>query len=260
MAAARILYPQFRDEQQDSRYPFADNATLLSTESRLDIGRDTFYDATLYVINGARGAYISAVVVAPNAITIRVGDSGNKQRATAVYNPLSPPADGVLELLDAYGRPAGKLLSSPLALARFSGWPVATHSFSAAATEFVASVVIPANEPGVRGLRAATGSPLTQDVWLIGGRGITLRAEDEHTIRIDINGEPLFRRILCEDTGRFQSKNFLKTLTVNNTPIGPDEYGNFTITAGAHGAPDTVLRVYAADGNIRISTVGRKVV
>lgn len=260
MSGARILYPQYRDEQADSRYPFGDRATLVSTERSLELGRDTFIDAAVYTIGGERRAYISAIVVTPALITIRVGDTANKQRASAAYNPLSPPEDGVLELFDAYGRPAGKLLSSPLALARFSGWPVETHTFSVAATEFVASVVIPAQEPGVRGVRVADSTPLTGDVWLIGGRGVTLRAEGPNTIRIDINGEPLFSRILCEAPGRFEPKNALQTLTINGVAVGPDDFGNFTLTATGHGAPDTVLRVYAVDGSIKIDTVGRKVV
>lgn len=260
MSGARILFPQFRDEQADSRYPFADRATLLSSERQLDIGRDTFLDAALYVIGGERQAYISAITVAADLITIRVGDVANRNRAQATYNPLSPPETGALELLDSYGRPAGTLVASATALVRFSGWPLETHNFTLAAAEFVASVVIPAQEPGVRGLKAETGGLLTGDVWLVGGHGVTLRAEDAHTIRIDINGEPLFARILCDETIRFQPKTYLKTLTVNNVPIGPDDYGNFAITANNHEAGDTVLRVYHSDGNIKIDTIGRKVV
>jgi hypothetical protein len=260
MAGARILYPQFRDEQADSRYPFADRATLVSTEQRLDIGRDTFFDATIYTIGSSRQAYISSIVVGAQQIEIRVGDVADKDRAAAVFNPLSPPENGVLELFDAFGRPAGKLLSTPLALARFSGWSAAAHTFSIAATEFVSSVVIPAREPGVRALKTLDGPIMTGDVWLVGGRGVVVRKEDETTIRIDIIGEPLFSRYICDEFNRFEPRTFLQTLTIGNVACGPDEYGNFIITATGHGASDTVLRVFPQDGNIRIDTVGRKVV
>lgn len=260
MSGARILYPQFRAEQSDSRYPFADSATLMSTAQKLDIGRDTFFDATIYTIGGSRQAYISSIVVNPQQITIWVGDVANKDRAAASFNPLSPPENGVLDLFDEYARPAGKLLSTPLNLARFSGWPTGTHNFTVAATEFVSSVVIPAREPGVRALKTLDSPILTGDVWLVGGRGVVVRQEDATTIRIDIIGEPLFSRYICDEFNRFEPRTFLQTFTINGVTCGPDEYGNFIITATGHGASDTVLRVYPQDGNLRIDTVGRKVV
>jgi hypothetical protein len=260
MAGARILYPQFRDEQADSRYPFADSASLVSTEQKLDIGRDTFFDATIYTIGGSRQAYISSIFVSQQQVDIRVGDVANKDRATASFNPRSPPESGVLDLFDEFGRPAGRLLSVPLALARFSGWPAATHTFSVAAAEFVSTVVIPAREPGVRALKTLDGPIMTGDVWLVGGRGVVVRKEDDTTIRIDIIGEPLFSRYICDEFNRFEPKTFLQTLTIDGVTCGPDEYGNFIVTATGHGANDTVLRVYPQDGNIKIDTVGRKVV
>jgi hypothetical protein len=260
MSDARILYPQFRDEQADSRYPFADRATLASSTAGLEIGRDTFIDASIYTINGDRQAYISAIVVTPQLITIYLGDVGDPRRASAEFNPLAAPADGVLNVFDIYGRPAGMLLSTPLALARFSGWPTGTHTFLPAAAEFVSSVVIPAREPGVRGLVADDAALLTGDVWIVGGRGVVVRKEDEEIIRVDIIGEPLFNRYLCDPVQRFAPKTFLQSITVNRVTCGPNEYGGFNITATDHGASDSVLRIYPQDGNIKIDTIGRKVV
>lgn len=260
MSGARVLYPQFRDEQSDSRYPFADRASLLSTERKLDVGRDTFIDATLYPIGGTRQAYISAIIVTPRLVTIQIGDPAVKNRATTSYNPLSPPEDGVLSLQDGYGRPAGALLSTPLALSRFSGWPAETHTFAVTATEFVATVVIPAREPGVRALTVDGKDIFTGDAWLIGSRGVVVRAEDAQTVRIDIIGEPLFARYICDPINRFQPKNFVRTLTINGVTCGPDDYGNFVFTATGHGAPDTILRIYPQDGVVKIDTVGRKAV
>ena len=260
MSDARILYPQFRDEQDDSRYPFADSATLVSVESKLDIGRDTFFDASIYAVGAAKGVYISSITVTATAITIQVGDSSTKKLASATFNPLSVPDNGVLDLIDIYGRPAGTLLSTAFLLARFSVWPLETHTFTAATAEFVASVVIPAQEPGLRGVQCPDGDLLTGDVWLIGDRGVVLRKEGSNTIRVDVVGEPLFSRHVCEPVGKFTPKTFLQTITANGIPCGPDEYGNFVLTATGYSADDTVLRVYTQDGNLKIDTVGRKVV
>lgn len=260
MSGARILYPQFRDEQSDSRYPFSDRATLLSSERKLDIGRATFIDASLYAIGGDKQAYISAIVVGPQSVTIQIGDSGNKNRASVTYNPADPPESGVLTLADSYGRPAGMLLSSSTALAIFGSWPFETHTFKQANAEFVSSVVIPAKEAGVRAVKTPTGSLLTGDVWLVGDQGIVLRAVDDRTIRVDVVGEPLFVRHLCSAANLFSQPTFVKTLTVNGISCGPDAYGNFIFTATGHEASDTILRVYTQDGNVKIDTVGRKVV
>ena len=260
MSGARIVFPQFRDEQADSRYPFADRATLLSTERKLDIGRDTFIDATLYPIGGTKQAYISAIIVSPSLVTIQIGDPGVKNRATATYNPLDPPQNGVLQLQDKYGRPAGMLLSTTLALSRFSGWPAETHTFAVAATEFVSTVVIPAREPGVRALTVDGKDIYTGDMWIIGSRGVTVRAENDTTVRVDIIGEPLFARYICDPLDRFQPKSFLRTITINGATCGPDEYGNFVFTATGHGANDTILRIYPQDGVVKIDTVGRRVI
>lgn len=256
MAGTRIIFPQFRDEQSDSRYPFVDKAGLLSNENRLDIGRDTFIDAAIYTIDSAARAYISAISVSASEIVITIGDENNKTRATARWAPASPPENGVLDVFDSYGRPAGMLLSEPLLLAKFAAWPAQTHTFDLAATAFVNTCVIPAKEPGVRGLLAENGVLLTGDAWLIGDRGVVVRQDGDGIIRIDIIGSPLFLRELCDNLNKFAPRTFIKTIN----GCTPDEYGNFTLTATGHSASDTVLRIYPSDGNLKIDVVGKKVV
>lgn len=256
MAETRIIFPQFRDEQSDSRYPFVDTVTLTSYEDKLEIGRDTFIDAAIYAIGGYARAYISSIAVSAGEIVITIGDENGKTRGTARWVPASPPENGVLDILDARGRPAGMLLSEKIQLSRFAAWPSRTHTFSIAATEFVNTCVIPAREPGVRGLLTEDNTLITGDVWLIGDRGVVVRQDGENIIRIDIIGSPLFLRELCDNLNKFTSRNYVKT--INGCP--PDVYGNFTITATGHHAADTVLRVYPSDGNLKIDVIGKKVV
>jgi hypothetical protein len=256
MSGARILYPQFRDEQADSRYPFADGATLTTTAGTLTIARDTFIDASLYIIDAGKGLYISQITVTSDTVTLFVGGSATRNLVSTKYPTNTPPADGILELFDSYGRPAGMLLSQRLKLFELSAWPTGEHTFASSATEFVASVSIPAQEPGVRGILTADDTLLTGDLWLIGDQGVQVRQENEGVIRIDIIGEPLFLRALCEDKDKFSPKRFVKT--INGCP--PDEYGNFIFTSTGHIAPDTVLRIYPSCDSLVIDTVGKKVV
>lgn len=262
MSGARILFPDFRDEQSDSRYPFVDTATLVATDGVTAINRDTFIDASLYVIGGRNHLYISTVIVTPQKITLRIGDENNSNLAETSFapNPIQTPDNDTLTLTDTRGRPAGALIANADKLVLFAGWDIGTYTFTRAATEFVATVRITANEPGVRGLLTATNNLITGDLWLIGDGGVVFRYEGEQNgcqiIRVDIVGVPLFSRFLCIPFERFTPKNFVKT--INNCP--PDEYGNFTLTATGFEVDDTVLRVTNRDGIIFIDAVGRKVV
>lgn len=258
MAGARILYPQFREEQLESRYPFADNATLTSTtNSSITIASDTFIDAAFFPIGGGRQLYISSITVETQKILITVGDAGNSKRISATYDPINPPEDGIIQFFDTYGRPAGFLLSAPLKLARLSSWAVGAYEFTLAATAFVAAVAIPANEPGVRALQTENNEILTRDIWLVGDQGIVVRQDGERVIRIDIVGVPLFKRFLCAPTGEpFPTTNYIKT--INN--CGPDAYGNFTFTATNFEVDDSVLRIYPDNGTIVIDSIGRSAI
>jgi hypothetical protein len=259
MSGARILFPEFRDEQSDSRYPFADTATL-TANTGFAINRTTFIDASLYPINAQSGVYISEIVVDADIVVISISDSAGTSLCSGQYNPLTAPEDGVLQLSDTYGRPAGLLLSTQTDLALFGGWDVGPHVFDQEATEFVASVVIPAQEPGVRGLLLPGGELLTGDVWLIGDQGVVLRQTSPGVIRVDVVGEPLFRRLQClADDGTpksaFSPKDFLRTIN----GCGPDEFGNFNITVATKSGPDSVLRVYPENDVLRIEAVGSRV-
>ena len=258
MSGARILFPEFRDEQAASRYPFADTATLQSTAAEtIQIASDTFIDASFFAIGGGLRAYISSIVVTSQQVTIAVGDAGLTGRIAARYNPLSPPANGVLLFSDSYGRPAGMLLSTPIALARFSAWAIGTYSFTQNETEFVSTVVIPANEPGVRAIQTEKKQFLTGDIWLVGDQGVVVRQDGPHVIRFDIVGAPLFKRTLCEPQSvDFPTKSYLKTIN----GCGPDEYGSFTFTATNQVVSDAVLRIYVDGETIVIDTVGRSAV
>lgn len=262
MSSARILFPDFREEQSDSRYPFKDTATLTANDGFTQIRKDTFVDAVLHVVNATNRLYISEVTIEPQKITLSVSDTTNRVVATSTFapNPIQAPPNGVLPLVDLLGRPAGSLVSSADKLTLFAGWGIGTYQFSLAATEFVASVVIPAQEPGVRGVLPPTKELMTGDIWLIGDAGVVLRHEGvqdgKNIIRVDIVGVPLFKRFACLPFDRFEAKTFIRT--INDCP--PDEFGNFILTASSHEAEDTVLRVSQEQGTLKFETVGRKVV
>lgn len=253
MSEPLTFHPDYRDQNDVSRYPFADTTTRLSSEEGLEIAAETFIDASLYPVGGDERLYISSIVVVPREITIYIGSAASPQLLATTFDPYDTELY-VLPLRDQYGRDGGILLSDPDRLRLFSSWPTGTHTFTVEATEFVAACVIPTPEIGVRGILTEQGELLQGDIWLIGDYGIVVR-EEEGEIRIDVVGDPLFRRRLCSPLDKFRPPQFL--LSIND--CGPDDYGNFNLTVDNNLADKTVLRIYPDGQVLRIALVGRTV-
>jgi hypothetical protein len=153
-------------------------------------------------------------------------------------------------------------------IAEIYQWPVGTYAFSRAATEFVATAFVPAQEPGVRALTLNQQNFITGDVVLVGESGVVLRYEQpvhpndptvskDKVIRVDIVGVPLFKRHACDEAQKSKLPPRFVT-TINHCPA--DEFGNFTITAtnqNVEPGDATVLRVYPTNFGLVIEAAGR---
>lgn len=250
----RVLYPEFRAEQEFTRYPFADSASLASDTGRA-IDADTFLDAGLYPVGAADRVYIANINVDTRAVTVTLGDARSTDVARATFDPLDPPSLVAFE--DAAGRPAGVLVSEALRLGRFAAWGSGDHRFARGATEFAASCVTPTPGGGVRGFVTEQGDVLTGDVWFVGENGVVFRLDGDCTVRLDVVGDPLFVRNLCEPVDLFEPPVFVKT--INGRP--PDEAGNFNLTVGDQAAPggQTIVRINPTDDGLIVEAVGQRV-
>jgi hypothetical protein len=174
---------------------------------------------------------------------------------------------------DAYNRPAGVLISESRRLGVFQSWGVGVHEFLAEETQFAATCVFPTPEVGVRAIRLETGELFVGDVWLLGDDGIVLRVSETtepivgsvdvrhiSQIRVDVVGDTLFRRRLCQPQSLFETPRFVQNLNVigpNMTfTCSPDENGNIMITAINDLAADTVLRIKTTSDGIEMGAVG----
>lgn len=254
MSESRILFPEFRDEQKESRYPFVDQATLQDRSESVTIASSAFIDASFFGLDISGRLYLSQISVTPQTVTFYVGTEDNPTQLKTSYDPASGPQNSLLTFFDEYDRPAGVLLSNPLNLSKFNSWFSGDYVFDLEATEFVTSVVIPSNADGVRGL-LFNDTFIYGDMWLIGDAGVVIRKETntDSTIRIDVVGEPLFDRFVCEPLGDFPAKQYLKTIN----GCGPDRFGNFTITATNKNVNDPVVRIVPQVNTLVISAVGR---
>ncbi len=185
---------------------------------------------------------------------------------------VNTPDDVVLH--DVYGRPAGILVSEALRLAAFQAWGVGTHTLKPSASEFAATVVFPCPEPGVRGVLLDDGTLLEGDVWLVGDEGVVFRHEEMFlpascglperrvsVIRMDVVGDPLFRRRLCQGGALFATPSFIKSLRFvgpNQTiDTVPDAQGNLLLAANNNLAEDSVLRIVTTPDGLVITAVGQ---
>lgn len=249
----RILFPEFRDQFEPTLYPFMDTATLTATNNQ-QIDRDLFLDASLYPIGSAGGfVYIANINITPRLVTVLFSDRTRKEIARTTFDPLLAP--DVLRVYDVWDRSAGVLVSESLRLSRFTSWANGDHIFNPTATQFVPSCVIPTPEIGVRGMLTEKGELFTGDLTVVGDNGVVVREESPGVIRVDIVGDPLFRRKLCVPIDLFNPPAFVKT--INGCP--PDKYGNFNLTVGDHLSDTTIVRIYKDTNGLVIEAVGTTV-
>lgn len=268
--ALRTIYPEWRAANQKTKYPFAETATLTNAGGGF-IAEDVFLDLALYPIGGQERMFLSKVVIDSETITVYFGDSGNKARCSGSFD-LAEPAS-TLALADKYGRPAGVIVSQPELLAQLQALGLGTHEFGVTATEICATCIMPTPEIGVRGFLLEDGTVVAGKAWLVGEDGVVLTKGEvttddacgspvtETVIRVDVVGDPLYRRRLCDPIELFVTPRFLTKLRVMVDcellgEITPDEHGNIHILQGSSLASDTVLRIRPNDQGLKIEMVG----
>lgn len=247
-----IRFPEFRASLESTTYPFVPTASLHN--GQVGFLEGTFLDAHLYAVNSSGRCYISQVVVQSDQFTIYVGDATDATRLSAV-SPI-PLTQGVLQLVDGYGRPSGVLVSEPSRLALLAAWGLGTHVFEQAQTEFCITCQMPIPDTGVSGFRLESGEILSGRIWLIGEDGVMLRTErttdaagnNWWLLRVDVVGDPLYLQRLCDDASLFVPVNPIRTIRVCHNgnflyDCLPDEYGNFNIQMNDALAADAALRI-----------------
>ena len=243
----RILHPQFRDENADSRYPFTDSSTLLGSAGR-QLDENWLLDALLYPPNNTSPLAVLSIEINGADMTVFVGVSSSGTVLCSGTISLEDTPDGSIPMTDEFGRPAGILLADPNALTALRQYAIGTVSFAPGTAEFVASVVVATPEPGVRNFADKTNPPLANDVWLVGENGVQLTKTEEGYVRVDIVGEPLFVRFTCAETAAFEAPVFLRT--INSIP--PTYWGGFTLQVGRVLSTKPALRIFSQDDTIYI--------
>jgi len=303
MPEAQRLYTQWRNANENTKYPFSSRATL--TNGNVTIPEEVFLDARLYPTGGVAGQYLSSIEKDANTITLTISDQVNGELASAEVTIADIVAENVnlLELHDSFSRIAGVLVTEPARLGLLTSLPIGVHTFTIDQTEFTATVVTPLPNTG---LRSVIGGGVAHygDVWLVGGLGVVLEHEydvvrGEDQVVINVVGEPLSKRIVCEDEGgigvldtgfittgvtpRFDHTLIAgaDTLTIyvegshapvsawnlriqcasgsSGVKISPDDFGDLKACVCAMDVDDTVLRVQPDVDGITFGVIGGRV-
>lgn len=255
MGLQREYGQEWRDQVKPTKYPFTDTSGMTTVENLL-FDYTSVYDASFYIINWTSRLFITAVEIAadPNKTArIYVGDVSNQKAAYADIDPFN--ISEVVTFVDALGRQAGIMVVDPVAFAFIQTWPLGSHQLRLNA-ELVTSVITPMPSSYVTAVKTSAGEHLSGDVWLIGEDGVVIRTENGN-IRVDIVGDPLFKRLEYDNPDEFVTPRFVKT--INGNP--PDENGDFKIVVGDYLAGDTILRVYPdlSLPGIRIELTGQTI-
>lgn len=259
-----IIYQQWRNVNENAKYPFSDRATL--TNDSATIEQEVFLDAKLYPPGCTETLHLTSIVKDSTSLTINIGDntSGDLASAEVTISDIMTYNIELLELQDAFGRPAGVLVTEPARLSLLTALPIGTHEFTLDQTEFASTVVTPSPQTGLRSL-VVDGETQYDDVWLVGGLGVVLqhRVGDlygDDIVTINVVGEPLSKRVVCQDSeGNFDTSNYLKYLVIEGFPVHPDDYGDIKLGVCAMDVDDTVLRVLPGTNSITFAAVGGRI-
>ena len=241
---------QWRDGSRGTDYPFVDGAPLANAAGDR-IPADLIDDALIHPAGGGAGAYLMSVEVS-DAVVLRIGDPTNGGTCRAVWDPADPADD--LELLDAFGRPAGILVGRSEKWAALRTGLVGPKAvFRPEETPFAASVCVPVPSQGLDGILLEDGTVLTGEVWLVGENGVVLSLQDG-VIAVDAVGDPYHGLRECVIRGEPPAIPCpVKTIS----RIKPDAAGDWKLTVGILAAADPALRIEPDGDGLLVRTVGK---
>lgn len=241
---ANELFPGYRDERQDSKYPFIDQANLTSLDG-LVFPRSAISDACFYPPGSPGDLYLRSVDRSYNTITFVLADSQSSSRATGSFQVTDIPEE--LRFQDEYGRECGLMILTSNTTELLS-WGEGEHQFRSTASALCPTAVMPIPSGGVEGFLLDDGTVVSGEVWFVGEDGVVLREIDENVIRMDVVGDPLFQRRMCDPDDLFETPRYIKSIS----GFKADEYGRLRVTSPQVSA----LRIYTDGGALILGIAG----
>jgi hypothetical protein len=183
-------------EARRNPYPFVDTASLTDATGLLRLSQAWIGDAKLWPSLAAPSRiYLSAIERTTAALTISVSSLDSVIGSATILDFTRRR----VALRNHAGDPVGFLAFAPGALQHIHDVPSKVYQFSVAATEFVASAISLQVANGLLSLSDNKGATLTRDFSVVGGEGVVLSVRSPRAIRVDVIGDPYYRRETCED-------------------------------------------------------------
>lgn len=239
----RIIYQEFRDEFENTKYPFMDNATLTDSSQAITLPNSIFLDAGFCFPEGF--PYLSRIEVGSSKVILTV-TSGSVDAMCEVSLDAIPD---VLYFKNDQSKTFGCIVSEKSRLNWLAVLETGTYEFYPEATSFAIRCNLQSQVLGVSTIGAGDKA-YSGDVWLVGMNGIYLKREDSTTISINALGEVLYKRKNCVDSNAFKTPRYLKT--VNG--IASDIYGNLFISL-APGDKATRVRLNSTPDGIEVKRI-----
>lgn len=258
-----VLVPQWRNEQQMSRYPFTDLSSLKSSGNTLELNDAEFVDAHVYVAGHNGRIFLGKILVGAADTVLTLTTDRGIALATATFDTAAVPEEIWFE--DLAGRCAGVLVTDT---ENPPSWPEGEHNFRTNA-EFVPTCISASTAGAGGSIVLESGEIFANDIWLVGDDGVVL-AHDGSVLTVHAVGDPLFKRRLCPVTEEGSSENaeFVtpRHLVAFSIPVEggwvdvpADQFGGFILTANDQLSEDTVLRIFPDpdDDAVKMELVGK---
>ena len=182
-------------ESRRNPYPFVDIATFTDSSGILRIDPAAITDAKLWpAVTSTSRVYLSSITRGQGSLVITVSTLD----AVVGVATITDLTKRRVAFWAPDGSQSGYMAFSPGGLQGLHDVPTRTYEFPVAATEFVASAVAPRATGGVKSLGDAAGNTLDGVFRIVGGEGVRLNAQP-NGFRVDIVGDPYFRREACAD-------------------------------------------------------------
>lgn len=183
-------------ETKRSPYPFVDVATLKDASGLLRLSGSWILDAKLWpAMTAPAKVYLQSIERSRGLLRFTVA-STEETLCTAEVTDFTKRR---LAFFDSRGAQSGFVSFAAGALQHIYDHPSATYLFPVEATEFVPAAVTPALISGLGSVKDTAGNAVQEDVRLVGGEGVALHVIPGNQIRIDIIGDPYYRRDTCDN-------------------------------------------------------------
>lgn len=238
----RVIFQEFRDQYEKTRYPFMDTATLTDVTGTLVIPENIFLDAGFCFPEGM--PYLSGIQVQNNRIVLTV-TSGSDSASCELDRTAIPD---VLHFQNDRKRRMGCLVSEKVRLNWLASIETGEYTFYPEAASFAARCNTPSRVIGASSLGTGQDS-MHGDVWLVGADGIYLRHMGNNVIRIDMMGEVLHKRANC--AGELEPQVCLKSIN----HVHSDAYGHLVFGMRPGTAAGTRVQVNTTESGLEIKRV-----